>query len=148
MRDCSEVICAIAGGALLLLTTACVSADDSPGACLPNDPVLTPSMAGPGEVVRVHSDGLTTEAPCDPQLTERASYTIRVSSLTTAAKYEFEDFTPSHDGGLDVEITLPEDFPHGEAAVDIFIDGPALWCELDQSVECGRSSSLLRVGER
>jgi hypothetical protein len=65
--------------------------------------------------------------------------------MTSTGRVDLAEATPSPNGGLDVDVTIPSDFPYGAAALDIFVDGPDLWCEVDKTVECGRSSTLLEL---
>jgi hypothetical protein len=112
---------------------------------MPSDPVLEPESAAPGETVRVRSDGLNTATPCDSRLTSNAHYRIRLKSFESSDRVDFPALTPTDVGGLDEVVVIPEHFPKGMATVDLLVDGPELFCEVDQTLECGRSVAQLRV---
>jgi hypothetical protein len=139
-------------GISVLLATSCTGAGqttENVGACMPEDPVLEPESVAPGEELRVTSAGLNTRAKCDPQENEGAQYRIRVKSMDAAGRVEFTGLANTDSGGLDEVVVIPDDFPEGVATVDLLVDDPAVFCELNESVECGRSvARLLVVGQR
>lgn len=138
----------VATGMLLVLLCACSQGrSQQNGSCLPQDPVITPATAAPGETIEIASAGFNDTSDCEPSLPEGATYRIRVKSLDGGDSIEVRELAPQEDGGLVAHVEVPSEFPPGRAAVDLLVDGARLFCEVDQSIECGRSTALLEVAE-
>lgn len=112
---------------------------------MPNSPTVEPSGPHPGDEIDIISSGLNTTSSCDPELTKQASYWIRVQSSQTGEVVKFESVSPTEDGGIDTRVRIPNDFPLGDAVVDIMVDGPRLFCEVDQTLECGHSAAVITL---
>ncbi|WP_348787407.1 hypothetical protein [Leifsonia sp. NPDC080035] len=104
--------------AVLLAVTAALSGCSDSGLitvrrCLPSPLEVTPAVASPGTVLTVSSGA----AACDLGYREGHTYTVEV--LMPMHRSPQTTIRVGTDGRFQAEVTVPADFPAGDAVVDV-----------------------------
>jgi len=140
-------------GAALLLAVSVVSGCASIGAafdrtayCRPEDPVVTPQLAAPGDELHVETTGRVDGVECEPRMPARARYEVSIMSEMPDSDPSMGRWSrslgtldPSDDGDAEGTVRLPADTPAGKAEVSLRLVGAKTICDLDPSIGCAKN---------
>ncbi|MFD6176356.1 MULTISPECIES: hypothetical protein [unclassified Isoptericola] len=122
------------------------AAFDRTAYCRPEDPVVTPKHATPGDELHVETTGRVDGVDCEPRMPARARYEVSIMSEMpdsdpTMGRWSrsLGTLDPSDEGDAEGTVRLPADTPAGKAEVSLRLVGAKTICELDPSIDCTKN---------
>ncbi|MFE5308558.1 hypothetical protein [Isoptericola sp. NPDC056605] len=114
--------------------------------CSPEDPVVNPTSAAPGDELTFVVSGVGHHAECSSTLPGGARYGISIGSRVDGtgnddlgSRYYSASVAvldPDDAGAAEATVRVPDDMPIGEARISVDLQGAKTLCEIDPSASC------------
>lgn len=95
-----------------------------PGGCVPARMVVSPGIAGPGDVVTLSAPGVA----CDLNLPDPTVFELRLQHEAERGHAVEATATLANDGSFTATLVIPPDFPPGAATVFLVNHDVVDWC--------------------
>lgn len=146
-------VCLVAATAVLTGCSGLADALRPTAYCTPDDPVVTPASAAPGEELHVEVSGVGRHPECSSSLPSGARYGISIRSEASGtsteddgSRYYDAELTvldPDDDGAAAGTARVPDDAPAGPAAISVDLQYAKTLCEILPDASCAPLPSAL-----
>ncbi|MFD6135546.1 hypothetical protein [Isoptericola sp. NPDC060257] len=121
--------------------------------CSPDDPVVTPTSAAPGEELHIEISGVGRHPECSSTLPAGARYGISITSEVSWTSTEDDGgqyygaelavLDPDDAGAAAGTVRVPDDAPAGPATISVDLQYARTLCEILPDASCAPPPSAL-----